>query len=159
MSSGAALKPVAPSLRPSLGGRSPFDPKVVSRAEAALQSLAGRFAEWLGEELQKLDQTHAAVKKEGWTFLTAERLYLRAHDLKGLGTTYGFPIITRIAGSLSRLLGEERRMQAPMALVDAHIEAIKGVVREDIRTEEHPVGGALAAELERSVEAHIAKLG
>jgi hypothetical protein len=82
-----------------------------------------------------------------------ENLYLRAHDLKGLGTTYGYQLITRIAASLCRLIDDkEKRLAASLSLVDAHIAAIKAAVREGMKTDEHPVGGALAAELEGRVK-------
>jgi hypothetical protein len=40
-----------------------------------------------------------------------------------------------------------------MALIDAHIDAIKAAVRENMTSDDHPVGGALVAELERKVKA------
>ena len=82
-----------------------------------------------------------------------ENLYLRAHDLKGLGTTYGYQLITRIAGSLCRLIDDkDKRVQAPLDLVDAHIDAIKAAVRDEIKSDEHPVGRILVEELERRVK-------
>jgi hypothetical protein len=85
-----------------------------------------------------------------------ESLYLRAHDLKGLGATYGFPLITRIAGLLCRLIDDKsKRLEAPMGLIDAHIDAIKAAVRDGIKTDEHPVGSILVKEL----ESRIQKLG
>ena len=84
---------------------------------------------------------------------------MRAHDMKGLGGTYGFPLITRVAASLCRMTDrDEVRMKAPLFLIDAHIDAIKAIVRDQIRDEEHPVGTALAAELERKVASHLASL-
>jgi len=83
-----------------------------------------------------------------------ENLYLRAHDLKGLGTTYGYQLITRIAASLCRMIDDkEKRGHAPMDLVDAHIDAIKAAVRDDIKTDEHPTGRVLVEELEARVKA------
>jgi hypothetical protein len=83
-----------------------------------------------------------------------ENLYLRAHDLKGLGTTYGYQLITRIAGSLCRMIDDkEKRATTPLELVDAHIDAIRAAVRDDIKTDEHPVGRVLVEELERRVKA------
>ena len=82
-----------------------------------------------------------------------ENLDLRAHDLKGLGTTYGYQLITRIAGSLCRLIDDkDKRVQAPLDLVDAHIDAIKAAVRDEIKSDEHPVGRILVEELERRVK-------
>ncbi len=81
---------------------------------------------------------------------------MHCHDLKGLGTTYGFPLITRIAGSLCKLMDEpDKRHEAPMFLVDAHIDAIRAAVRDNICDTDHPVGKILADELEGRVLAYL----
>jgi hypothetical protein len=130
-------------------GRFNLDADSIARAEAALKSLSGQFAQWMQDELVKLDAARAEIRAKGLTPETAEGLYMRAHDLKGLGATYEFPLVTRIAASLCRLIDDPAtRMSAPMPLVDAHIDAIKAAVRDDIKTDEHPVGRMLADELE-----------
>ena len=132
------------------GGRlGAIDPAAIARAEAALKSLSGNFAQWLNDEITKLEGARQTVRAEGITPENMESLYLRAHDLKGLGATYGFPLITRIAGLLCRLIDDKsKRHASPMGLVDAHINAIKAAARDDIKTEEHPVGMILVQELE-----------
>ena len=141
------------TLRLRVGGRlGAIDPAAIAKAEAALKSLSGNFAEWLADEVAKLDASRQRVRAEGLTAEAAENLYLRAHDLKGLGATYDYPIVTRIAGSLCKLIDDpEMRAEAPMALVDAHIDGIKAAVKGHIQTDTHPVGSALVSELERQV--------
>jgi len=141
------------TLRLKVGGRlGGIDPAAIAKAEAALKSLSGNFAEWLNDELVKLDAARQRIRSEGLTVETAEALYLRAHDLKGLGATYEFPLVTRIAGSLCKLIDDpESRLEAPMFLVDAHIDGIKASVRGNIRSEDHPVGRKLVEELEGRV--------
>ena len=86
---------------------------------------------------------------------TAEALYFRAHDLKGLGTTYQYPLVTRLAGSLCKMMDDPaKRMAAPLMLIDAHIDAIKAVVRDQIQTDDHPTGKILAETLESKVAQH-----
>jgi hypothetical protein len=131
-------------------GPLPVNADVVARAEAALKALSGQFSRWLQDEVDKLDAAHLRVCAEGLEGEAAESLYTHSHDLKGLGGTYEFPIVTRLAGSLCRLL-DARRAEAPLDLVVAHVEAIKSVVRDDIRDESHPVGGALVLTLEARV--------
>jgi chemotaxis protein histidine kinase CheA len=129
----------------------------LAKAEAALKSLSSQFSQWLKDELAKLEAARAAIHAEGLTKETGDRLYTHAHDLKGLGATYEFPIITRMAGSLCRLIDTpEQRAKAPLKLVDAHIDAIKAAVRDDIRDDVNPVGRILAEELERQVAAYTA---
>ena len=137
------------------GGLAALNANAIAAAEAALKELSGNFAQWLNDEVTKLEAARANVRTQGLTPQTTEALYLRAHDLKGLGATYEYPLVSRIAGSLCKLIDEpETRLTAPMVLVDAHIDAIKAAVRDEIRDEEHPVGRLLCAELELRVRAH-----
>lgn len=138
------------------GGRFSLDADAVARAEAALKSLSGQFAQWMQDELDKLDAARAEVRAHGFTAQTAEGLYMRAHDLKGLGATYEFPLVTRIAASLCKLIDNpETRANAPLPLVDGHIDAIKAAVRDNIKTDDHPVGKMLAEELEARTREYL----
>lgn len=129
----------------------------IARAEEALKAMSAQFGQWLNDEIVKLDKAQADILEQGYTPATAEALYFRAHDLKGLGTTYEYPLVTRIAGSMCRMLDDaDRRMTAPLPLLDAHIDAIRSVVRDQIKTDEHPAGRALAETLEARVADHLA---
>ena len=142
------------TLKLKVGGRfGAIDPLAIAKAEAALKSLSSNFTEWLNDELVKLESARALVKAEGWTIETAEGLYMRAHDLKGLGATYEFPLITRIAGNLCKMIDDgETRLNAPMHIIDGHIDAIKACVRDGIKDASNPVGKMLAEELEGRVK-------
>ncbi|WP_304164305.1 Hpt domain-containing protein [Phenylobacterium aquaticum] len=141
------------TLKLKVGGRfGALDPSAIAKAEAALKSLSGNFTQWLQDEVVKLETARQRVKAEGMTADTMEFLYLRAHDLKGLGTTYEYPLITRIGASLCKLIDDkDKRLSAPMALIDAHIDGIRAAVRDEVKTDDHPVGKVLITELERMV--------
>ncbi|MGH7019328.1 MAG: Hpt domain-containing protein [Brevundimonas sp.] len=150
------IRPPNP-LRAKVGGFGGIDADAIAKAEAALKAMSAQFGQWLQDEIVKLDQAQADIRAKGYTPETAEGLYFRAHDLKGLGATYQYPLVTRIAGSLCRMMDDaERRMQAPVAILDAHIDAIRAVVRDEIQTDEHPVGRELAQTLEARVAEHLA---
>jgi hypothetical protein len=145
--------PNALRLRVGSGRMGGIDPAAIAKAEAALKSLSGNFAQWLNDEIAKLESVRATVRSEGPSLENMESLYLRTHDLKGLGSTYGFPLITRIAGLLCRLIDDKsKRLEAPMSLIDAHIDAIKAAVRDGIKTDDHPVGNILVKELESRIQ-------
>jgi hypothetical protein len=147
--------PAPNGLRLKVGGRlGGIDPAAIAKAEAALKSLSGNFAQWLQDEVTKLEASRARIRDEGLSPATAENLYLRAHDLKGLGATYEYPLVTRIAGSLCKMIDEPAtRMSAPMALIDAHIDAIRAAVRNQTQTDENPVARATVEALEAGVKA------
>ncbi len=128
----------------------------VAKAEAALQQLSGQFGAWLQEELTKLEFAHGRIKAEGVSGDAGTEFYLCCHDVKGLGSTYEYPSVTRIAGSLCKLLDdEEKRMKAPMVLIDAHVNAIKACVRDQMKELNHPIAQALADEMEKQVKAFL----
>ncbi|WP_292036902.1 MULTISPECIES: Hpt domain-containing protein [unclassified Brevundimonas] len=150
------IRPPNP-LRAKVGGFGGIDADAIAKAEAALKAMSAQFGQWLQDEITKLDQAQADIRTRGYTPETAEALYFRAHDLKGLGATYQYPLVTRIAGSLCRMMDDaDRRMAAPLAILDAHIDAIRAVVRDEIQTDEHPVGRELAETLEARVNEHLA---
>ncbi len=104
-------------LRLKVGGRfGAIDPAAIAKAEAALKSLSGNFAQWLQRRESSSSRAPASRSAtDGVTAETMESLYLRAHDLKGLGATYEFPLITRIGASLCRLIDDkDKRLTVPM---------------------------------------------
>lgn len=157
-SSDVEMIQVPNTLKLKVGSRfGALNPGAVAKAEAALKSLSGQFAQWLQDEIGKLEAARAAIRAEGFNAETGARLYTHAHDLKGLGGTYGFPIVTRLCGSLCKLIEDPaQRPAVPLALVDAHIDAVKAAVRDNITDATHPVGKIICEELESKVRLYIA---
>lgn len=146
------------TLRMKVGGAfGGIDANAIAKAEEALKAMSAQFGQWLQDEITKLDQAQADIRAQGYTPQTAEGLYFRAHDLKGLGSTYQYPLVTRLAGSLCKMMDDPaKRMAAPLLLIDAHIDAIRAVVRDQIQTDDHPTGKVLAETLEAKVAQHFA---
>ena len=156
MSNPAQITPPTNSLRLKVGGGFGINADAIAKAEEALKAMSAQFGQWLAEEIVKLDKAQTDIRQQGYTPATAEALYFRAHDLKGLGTTYEYPLVTRIAGSLCRMLDDPAtRMNAPAVILDAHIDAIRAVVRDGIQTDDHPTGRILAETLEAKVAEHL----
>lgn len=132
-----------------LGG---IDPAALAKAEAALKSLSSNFAAWMDAEITKLDAAWGLVCANGATKEAMDALYLRAHDLKGLGTTYGFPIVTSLGALMCRQIGDgEGRLAASLDAIQAHVSAIKTAVSQNITAEDQPEGQALLAGLRNRV--------
>src|SRR5690606_36257994 len=75
------------------GGFGGIDASAIARAEEALKAMSAQFGQWLNDEVAKLDKAQADIRSQGYSPETAEALYFRAHDLKGLGTTYEYPLV------------------------------------------------------------------
>jgi hypothetical protein len=155
MSAVQIIKPKS-SLSAKVGRVPAFDPAALARAEAALNALSDQFDDWMKVEADKLVQVRDEARAAGWTDAALADLFTRAHDIKGLGTTYKFPIASQLAASLCRLL-EADRSKIPQAelikLASAHVEALRAVVRDGVRDDTHPLAAALLGELSGQVRA------
>jgi hypothetical protein len=149
MSAVQIIKPKS-NLSAKVGRVPAFDPSALARAEAALNSLSHQFDDWMKIEAEKLAETRDAGKADGWSDAALADLFTRAHDIKGLGSTYKFPIASQLAASLCKLLEADRTHidRAALAkLASAHVEAIRAVVRDGVRDDTHPVAAVLLREL------------
>jgi len=125
------------------------DLHLIEKAEDAMKDLRADFSGWLEEEVEKLEAAAKAVRAAGLKGDEGEQLFIRAHDLRGLGSTYEFPIITRLAGSLTKMTDlAEKRQQASKSLALAHVDAIRAALSQNIRDDNDAVAAALASELE-----------
>lgn len=72
----------------------------------------------------------------------------RAHDFKGEGASFGFPLITEIGRSLCLMI-ECGATTVPKAHppIEAHVAAIEAVLKNDIQGDGGAVGKAIVADL------------
>jgi hypothetical protein len=123
----------------------------VARVNAALQALSSNYESWLEQELVGLEAGRAVMRDHGLTAESTCALTTRALDIKGLGATYGYPLVSRIASSLFKLLDEADPTVVPVLLVDAHIDGMRALIRGKIREASHEVGLDLVQQLEARV--------
>ena len=103
----------------------------VARAEQALAGLSGEFKGWMLAEADRLSAAHAAVRKDGFTQEASEELFRAAHDIKGHGATFGFPIAAEVADSLCRLIEDGADLSpAPLTVIDQCVDAVRAIIRE-----------------------------
>jgi chemotaxis protein histidine kinase CheA len=80
------------------------DMHLIEKAEDALKGMRSDFVLWLEDEVVKLEKAALLVRQTGLKGKEGEELFIRAHDLRGLGSTYEFPIITWLATSMTKLI-------------------------------------------------------
>lgn len=135
-----------------------IDMSAVERAEAALDELKVEFVEWMNAECQRLENARRLVKSRGLSRQTADALFTPAHDIKGGATTYGYPLAERLATSLCRLLKHApEATRIPLALIEHHVDGIRAIVREDVRSAGNPYGLELSERLSIMTETFLAE--
>ena len=133
-------------------GHSGIDMAALKRAEQAMEELKGKFGDWLIEDLRVLATARSAYAENQKPEARAA-LLRAAHDIKGQAATFSYPLIARVAGSLSKLIGElPEATTLPVSLIDAHVNAILVIHKQAMQDTADAVALALCKELEARVE-------
>jgi chemotaxis protein histidine kinase CheA len=139
-------------LKAKVGGSAAgIDMAAIKRAETAMESLKVEFNDWVGADVERLGECRDRLASDP-SKDSREELFRLAHDLKGQATTFEYPMIARMASSLTRLIdGTKESQQVPLGLVDAHIAAIRIVFRDKVKTATDRISMVVAEELEARV--------
>jgi hypothetical protein len=137
-------------LSAKLKGRLVVDPEKLEKAKAIVASLAADYVPRLAEEARHISSRW----KEGARDEAAlHELHKVAHDIKGQGTTFGYPLATEVAAALCRLFKPEI-LEQPIArdVIEAHIAALVAIATEQLAGDGGPVGKALVQGLRQTRE-------
>ena len=148
-----------PNMLKAKAGSGPggLDMAAVKRAEQAMETLKSEFADWLAEDVRVLV---AARTRYGEQPDAASRAALlrAAHDVKGQAATFHYPLIARVAGSLSRMIGDLPENAAlPLSLIDAHVNAILVIHKQAMQDTGDKIALALCKELDARVDELLPK--
>ena len=134
-------------------GEGRIDPEALLRAERAIASLAKDYLDWAAQDTIRLDAAlRAAQAPEADRGSALHQLFLVAHDMKGQGGTFGYPLVSRIGDSLCRLI-ERTGGEANLKVVAAHVEAIRAVLANRVEGDDDATGRQIAEGLEAAAAA------
>ena len=125
-----------------------LDPAALARAEAALANLSDRYLEWAEADLIRLEANLQDIfdrPKDRPELL--ERLFGIAHDMKGQGGTFGYPLVSHLGNRLCRLV-EATSTPSPEELerISRLVGAMGTVVRNRLAGDGGDEGRRLLAE-------------
>lgn len=135
----------------------------LARAEAAVADLAKSYVGWAMADVEKCTgylTTARAIAPAGDLaegavddrMIAVQALYAVAHNIKGQGSSFGFPLMTRLGDSLCRLTRTKRPVpDADLNVIQAHLDAMRLVLVQGIRGDGGALGDKLAQRLETMV--------
>ena len=138
------------------GGLGGPDMAAIKRAEEAMEALKSEFSDWIAGDVMKLIAIRArySATPDGDTRAALVRT---AHDIKGQAPTYNYPVIARVAASLSRMIGElPPTTDVPLHLIDAHVNAIQVIHKNKMQDSNDKTAQVLCAELDARVDEVLA---
>lgn len=131
-----------------LKAKAPSTNRVLSEAlevaDTAVAELATNYPQRAGEKVSELDRAFEALPASGDARDSIAALFDIAHDIRGEGGSFGFPLVTAIAENLCRVLEDKSQASESLrAAIRVHIGALKLVLSEPIKGD----GGERGAEL------------
>lgn len=133
--------------------------EVLAKAEAVIDRLSAEYIVHAVRDLEELERFAGMTDADGMVrrphYGEISRI---AHDIRGQGAVFGYPLVTRLAGSLCRAmrsLGPHDR--AMTTILDSHIAGIRALLIHGITGAEDRGALAIAAGLELLVESRTAR--
>lgn len=133
------------------------NPEVMeAQAEEALDALTEEFEGWMRNDLEKMRDAWRVAHKPHANADDYRTLYTCAHNIRGAASSYGYPAVSRLCGSLCDLLSGTRPGENS-ALINLHIEACRAAVGAGPQGEgSESVADAVCEALEKRVAMKVA---
>jgi chemotaxis protein histidine kinase CheA len=127
------------------------DPDILARADALIAAMQDDYLTWAEEDLATL---FAALESlEGETpdpAAVKAEVFRIAHDMKGQGGSFGYPLITAVGNRLCRFLERAGDPMTPeqRAVARAHAETLHTILSNRIQGEAGQTGTEMLARLD-----------
>lgn len=127
---------------------------ILEQAEEKLERASLDFTEWASTYLSNLSNLCTeALLKEGRRKKYFDEINTLAHELRGQGGTFGYPMISQVGKMLYDCTGDGcREDDNAVEIVKAHIDTMRAVIREKISGDGGKIGKELIKGLKASVE-------
>lgn len=123
----------------------------------AIEDMQDDYLVWVKDDLASLQGAYEKALKSGDAREQhQEELYDFAHDVKGQGSSFGYPLMTAVANQLCAFMeGIEGKMSdVQLDVVKVHIDTMKLVVTQQMSGD----GGTAGEQLLKGLDAVIAKV-
>ncbi len=129
-------------------GMPKIDPEILARAEEAVAALGVDF---VSETRRGLSENLATVTQTGFESNSGAigTVFEFAHDMRGQGSTFGYPLLSAIGTSLCAFVEarEHHLVTGDAAVFSAHFDAAAAILTNEMTGEGDPVAQALLKDL------------
>ncbi|MGK2285876.1 Hpt domain-containing protein [Pedomonas sp. V897] len=148
------LKEKAVGLGPGADEVYYLDEQALEAAQRIFEQMAEDYPDWVNGQLNTLYELHRrCVDSPEQRRALFEQITALAHDLKGQGGTFGYPLVTAFATSLNRFSAIRQDItDNHVEIIKAHIDAMRAVIRDRIKGDGGKIGTALQRGLEQVIE-------
>jgi hypothetical protein len=150
-------------LKEKVGGGAGLPDEVLDRAEAQVESWAEDYRSAVRQDLASLRKFLRTAENDPHSDsrgVQLESMYRVAHDMKGQGSSFGYPLVTEIAGALCRYLGLPPQIETiDLAVCAIHVDALHVIIQNGVTGDGGELGQKVLDGIERVVEKSAAHTG
>jgi len=139
-------------------GSATIPEELLAAAEAELSKMAEDYPDWVSGLIVKLQEQHGRCvdtpekRKEHF-----EEIHHIAHDMKGQGGTFGYPLVSAFSDSLYGFTQSGGTLDdSQVELVKSHIDAMRAVIRGRVSGDGGEIGVKLTESLNQAIAKHTA---
>jgi chemotaxis protein histidine kinase CheA len=134
-----------------------IDPEAMARAEEALQAMSEDYPDWVSKLIDKLyDQHRRAVENPIERKPRFDEISKIAHDMKGQGGTFGYPLMTDFAESLYGFTNHRKNIEdSHVEVVKAHIDSMRVIIISRLSGDGGENGQLLKSGLQQAIKKHM----
>lgn len=139
-------------------GKVSISPEALEAAEKALTKMSEDYPDWVSGLIVKLQEQHGrCVDTPESRRDCFEEIHRIAHDMKGQGGTFGYPLITTFADSLYGFTYKRDEISdGQVELIKAHLDAMRAVIRGRISGTGGEIGEKLTDSLNDAIQKYSA---
>lgn len=130
----------------------------LERAQAAVDRLKDIYvAEWAPAALCEMQDAFGELRRPGSDRRGGfEALYRLAHDMKGQGGTFGYPLLTQLGEAICLLTADRTDAgEGEWAVLAAHLEAVRHVIADRLEGDGGAAGDRLLRDLRTLTRQHM----
>lgn len=140
---------------PKTGGRDPE--RAIAEADQIVKKLEVEYIDKLGQDIDRL-QSYGVKYRDSRDPRALDALFRLIHNMRGQGSTFGYPLITDIGRSFCRYVRElPPGKEVTPALIDQHVDAMKVVYKRGIKGEGDEIAQAVVEALADAVARELGR--
>jgi hypothetical protein len=142
------------TIRTKVSGGGPLTSDMLKRAEGVVQKHADKYIDRAQEQIEGLvEAMRDAQAGIGDGKKSFEKIFLQSHDIRGLGSTFGYTLVSDIAASLCNFVETvEEADDGVMSVMNAHVDALRGMIGNKVIGDGGPIGREIIEGLAQAVE-------
>jgi len=128
--------------------------KVIIEATDVIEAMTDDYIEWAKGDINRLKEAVSKLKADSGSKMAIDGVYAIAHDMKGQGSSFGYPLITYVLDNLCKFLGNFDKLEKEdVDIVLLHVEFVDVIIANNLTGK----GGEMGAAVLKGMQEILAK--